>query len=229
MLDHTELFNGYIAIDPTLKWDKNMVVDKAKMRLSEKDFSRTSFYLSIANQGYSDTETSKDNAAAFELADYLDNNKRNNLKYRWKYYEEDNHGSVPMISAYNGLRFILDFYNPRMPYTRFREPSFKADLFLVAHYNKVSENFGYKVKPPESLMNWLGYLFIMEKQYDKSYRLFKINIDNYPDSPNAYDSMGKVLLLQRDTAGALLNYEKSLKLNPENSNAERIIGSIKNE
>jgi hypothetical protein len=48
---------------------------------------------------------------------------------------------------------------------------------------------GYSVPPPESFMNWLGYLFMMEKQYDKVYNLLKVNIDNYPTSPNVYDSM----------------------------------------
>jgi predicted alpha/beta superfamily hydrolase len=227
LVKHTDLFSAYIAIDPSLNWDQNKILNQARELLSDKDLAGKTFYLSIANQGYSDTDNKKDNSAAFELAEYLDSNRRNNLRFRWKYYMDDNHGSVPMISEYDGLRFILDFYNPRLPYTKFREPAYKVDSFLVAHYNTISNNMGYKVLPPESLMNWLGYLFIMEKQYDKSMKLFKINTENYPDSPNVYDSMGEILLLQGDTAGSVMNYERSLKLNPLNQNAANILRNLK--
>lgn len=229
LLNHTKLFNGYVAIDPTLDWDNNLIVNQAREILSRNDFQGTSLYLSIANQGYSDTETSKDNAASFDLAKYLDSNGKNNLKYNWHYYKDDNHGSVPFISEYDGLRFLFDFYNPRLPYTRFRDPVYNVDSFVVAHYEKVSKNMGYIVKPPEQFVNWLGYLFIMEKQFDKSHKLFKLNIDNYPSSFNVYDSMGEILMIQGDTIKAVENYERSLVLNPRNENAKNMIRKLKNK
>jgi len=54
------------------------LLKQSKELLSQKNFESTGFYLSIANQGYSDTDTSKDNAASFELAKYLDTNKKKN-------------------------------------------------------------------------------------------------------------------------------------------------------
>lgn len=227
LLNHTKLFQGYIAIDPSLKWDNYSVLKQAEQLLSEKDFKGTSLFLSIANSGYSDTETKKDNAPAFKLSKYLDDNRNNNLRYTWRYYKDDNHGSVPMISEYDGLRFLLDFYNPRLPYDKFRDPAYNVDSFIVSHYNKVSSSMGYTIHPPESLMNWLGYLFIMEKQYDKAHTLLKRNVDNYPDSPNVYDSMGEILLLEGDTTRALDNYERSLKINPGNENAGNLVKRLK--
>jgi uncharacterized protein len=227
LLNHTELFNGYIAIDPSLTWDNNSVLKQAEKLLSQKDFKGTSFFLSIANQGYSDTETSKGNTSAFEFSKYLDSNKNNNLRYSWRYYKDDNHGSVPLISEYDGLRFLFDFYNPKMPYDKFRDPSYNVDSFVVSHFDRVSRNMGYTVHPPESFMNWLGYLFIMEKQYDKAHTLLKKNVDNYPTSPNVYDSMGEILLIEGDTTAAIDNYEKSLKLNPGNENANSLIRRLK--
>jgi predicted alpha/beta superfamily hydrolase len=227
LLNHTKLFNGYIAIDPGMSWDNMILLKQAKEQLAKSNFTGTSLFLSIANQGYSDTDSLKDNAAAFELAKYLDTNKENNLIYRWRYYKDDNHGSVPFISEYDGLRFILDFYNPRLPYTKFRDPSYDVDSFIVAHYNRVSSHMGYIVPPPEALMNWLGYLFIMEKQYDKAYSLFKINTDNYPTSANVFDSMGELLMLKGDTLAAIENYERSLKISPGNENAKNMIKKLK--
>jgi uncharacterized protein len=227
LINHTKLFTGYIAIDPSMQWDNMKLLNRAKEELEENKFQGTSFYLSIANQGFSDTDSIKDNAAAFNLAGYLDANKQNGLRYQWHYYMEDNHGSVPLISEYDGLRFLLDFYNPRLPYTKFRDPAYKVDSFLIEHYSDVSRNMGFEVAPPESLLNWLGYLFIMEKQYDKSYKLFKMNIENYTESANAFDSIGEIELIMGDTLQSLKHYEKSLELNPKNKNAENIINNLK--
>jgi predicted negative regulator of RcsB-dependent stress response len=44
---------------------------------------------------------------------------------------------------------------------------------------------------------------------------------------NVYNSMGDLLILTGDTIGAIKNYEKSLKLNPQNKNAKKIIKKIK--
>jgi len=227
LMNHTKLFNGYIAIDPSLYWDNKKLLKQSKKLLAQNDFTGTSFYLSIANQGYSDTDSIKDNASAFELAKYMDSVKNKTLTYRWHYYEDDNHGSVPFISEYDGLRFILDFYNPRLPYTKFRDPSYNVDSFMVTHFANVSKQMGYTVPPPESLMNWLAYLFIMEKQYDKAYKLMKINIENFPESFNTYDSMGELLILKGDTVEAINNFEKSLKYNPDNQNAKNMIKKLK--
>lgn len=229
LFNHTKLFNGYIAIDPEMNWDNKKLLNQAKEQLAQKNFEGTSFFLSIANQGYSDTDTLKDNAAAFELAKWLDTNKKNKLMYQWRYYEDDNHGSVPMISEYDGLRFLLDFYNPRIPYTKFRDPSYNVDSFVIAHFARVSSRMGYSIPPPESFINWLGYLFMMEKQYNKAYNLLKINIDNFPTSYNVYDSMGELLLLKGDTTSAIESYQKSLKINPGNENAKNIIKKLKNK
>jgi uncharacterized protein len=229
LLKHTNLFNGYIAIDPSMSWDSSRLVNQAKVLLAQKDFRNTSLFLSIANQGYSDTDSAKDNSAAFKLAKYLDTNRGNNLLYQWHYYKDDNHGSVPLISEYDGLRFLFNFYNPRLPYVKFRDPYYNADSFVIEHFKKVSSHMGYTVSPTESLMNWLGYLFIMEKQYNKAYDIFKTNIENFPASPNVFDSMGELLMVKGDTVNAIENYEKSLRINPKNENAKNMIGKLKGE
>lgn len=61
-----------------MDWDNMKLLKQSKELLSQKNFESTGFYLSIANQGYSDTDTSKDYAASFELAKYLDTNKKKN-------------------------------------------------------------------------------------------------------------------------------------------------------
>ena len=50
------------------------------------------------------------------------------------------------------------------------------------------------------------------KNFTKAAALFKMNIDNYPNSSNVYDSYGDLLAAEKDTANAIVNYKKALAI-----------------
>jgi tetratricopeptide (TPR) repeat protein len=52
-------------------------------------------------------------------------------------------------------------------------------------------------------------------------------ISEFPNSANAYDSMGEAYLQAKDSTKALQFYEKSLQMNPDNFFAEDVIQKIK--
>jgi predicted alpha/beta superfamily hydrolase len=237
LTNHTRLFNSYISIDPSMWWDNRKLLNQAKTVLAEKDFSGTALYLGVANTMAGDMDTFKVRTdtsgttrhirAILELNEYLNENHQNNLKYRWKFYGEDDHGSVPLISEYDGFRFIFDFYKPDFDFNRIVKPDFNIDSLLDVYSEVLSRNFGYKTSPPEPFINQLGYALMELKQYDRAHKLFLRNIENYPTSSNVYDSFGELLLKKGDTLHAIQNYEKSLKLNPQNENARVLIGKMK--
>ncbi|MEL7296836.1 MAG: hypothetical protein AAGJ86_04185 [Pseudomonadota bacterium] len=49
----------------------------------------------------------------------------------------------------------------------------------------------------------------------------------YPESPNTYDSLGEALLTKGDHAGAIVQYQKVLAMDPDNTHAMRMIEGIK--
>ena len=53
--------------------------------------------------------------------------------------------------------------------------------------------------------------------------IFALNTERFPQSGNAYDSLGEAYLVLGDTAKAIANYRKSLTLDPKNSNAEVVL------
>jgi tetratricopeptide (TPR) repeat protein len=57
-------------------------------------------------------------------------------------------------------------------------------------------------------------------------RIFSLNVEAYPASFNVYDSYGEGLMYAGDTAQAIINYEKSLKINPDNTNAVNILEQL---
>jgi hypothetical protein len=143
----------------------------------------------------------------------LDSHSGDGLHVRWKYYNDDSHGSVPLIAEYDALHFLFDFY--RMPLQGNQD--FLTASIVSDHYRTVSEKLGYVILPPENNINNFGYYFMGKNVFDKAYDFFHLNIINYPKSSNVYDSMGDWYATEKDNKKAMEYFEKALTLedNPD--------------
>ncbi|WP_271770200.1 alpha/beta hydrolase [Aquimarina algiphila] len=227
LINHQELFNNYIAIDPSLWWDDQKILKQSIKALENKKFDKKSLYVSIANtmkKGMDTIRIMKDTSRSaehirsiFKFKNNALSNSKNKLNFKWKYYEKETHGSVPLISEYDALRFLFPWYE----FKGFQE-FFNSELTVTAsdfinritkHYDNMSNHFGYTVTPDESLINQFGYSFIGDtansKTHEISYAFFKLNIKNYPKSANVYDSMGDYYKTQSDTIKAIQMFEKA--------------------
>jgi glyoxylase-like metal-dependent hydrolase (beta-lactamase superfamily II) len=83
----------------------------------------------------------------------------------------------------------------------------------------MSETDKYFFVEPE--LNGLGYRLMGDENLEAAVEVFKFVVELYPDSWNAYDSLGEAYMVSGDKELAIQNYKKSLELNPENANAER--------
>ena len=96
---------------------------------------------------------------------------------------------------------------------------------LIA-YQKLKRNSPQSHIIKESTLNSFGYQQLGQKKYDIAITIFKINTDLYPNSANAFDSLGEAYMLSGDTTNAIKFYKKSLELNPTNTNAIKMIDSM---
>ena len=74
-------------------------------------------------------------------------------------------------------------------------------------------------KLPESFVNALGYRMINAKRLEDAITVFVFNTEQHPDSWNAYDSLGEAYLDSGRNDLAVVNYRRSLALNPRNTDA----------
>ncbi|MBK7695524.1 MAG: peptidase S41 [Saprospiraceae bacterium] len=79
----------------------------------------------------------------------------------------------------------------------------------------------------ETELTLYGYSFLWENNLVDAIAIFKLILSEFPNSANAYDSMGEAYLQANDSAKALQFYEKSLLMNPDNFSAEDVIQKIK--
>lgn len=219
---HTNLFNSYVCIDPSMWWDKSALLNETQKVLSDRKFNGTSLYLGIANtmeDGMTINKVLKDTStdtkhirSILTLKSYFEKNKQNGLKFKGKYYNDDTHGSVPLITEYDALRFLFDFYSIKLSSKDFSDSTTTLVDKYEKHFSNVSKQMGYKVRPSENLMNGMGYQALGRKQLKKAERFFTYNIENYPGSYNVYDSMGDYYEAINDNSNAIKYFEKALSI-----------------
>ena len=79
----------------------------------------------------------------------------------------------------------------------------------------------------EAEFNAYGYAFLQRDKVEQAIEIFRINADLYPDSWNVYDSLGEALLRAGNTDEAVDMYQRSLALNPENTNGKEVLAGIR--
>jgi predicted alpha/beta superfamily hydrolase len=221
-LHNPNLFNAYVSLDAALWWNNKKVVEEAKTILATQNYQGKTLFMAMANRlerGMDTLSVQKDTSSStdlirsnLEFIKILHVNKRNQLYYSSKFYKDDDHPSVRLIGEYDALRFTFGFYKLKIYESELRNPNFKIDSVLVAHYKRVSENMGYRVNPDETQVNNLGYEMLAKKQYRNAENLFKLNIANNPNSGNCYDSIGDFYLAKGNKTKAIESFKKALTL-----------------
>jgi len=75
----------------------------------------------------------------------------------------------------------------------------------------------------EEYLNSAGYALLSYNRLDKAIELFRYTVEEFPQSANAYNSLGEAYMKNGDKKNAIKNYQKSLDLNPGNTNARDIL------
>jgi len=230
LANHSSLFKSYVAIDPTVWWDNRLIMQQTEKALVKGSYANKSLFYASANtmdknmdtiRVVNDTDQAnihvKDNLLFRGL---LQQDKTSRLNWQWKYYPEDNHLSVPFISAYDALRFLFKGYDLGK---EMDDPSLTAE-YIQSHYQDVSRLLGYELKPEERILNIIGYIHLGEKRYQQAYCFFKMNIDSYPQSFNVYDSMSDYYLAVGDKKNAISVLSKALRLNDNPDTRKKLQG-----
>lgn len=229
---HNHLFNSYICIDPSMWWDKQKLLKQTQKALAEKKFEGKSLYLGIANtmeDGMDINKVQKDTSvetkhirSILALQAAFEKNKQNGLNYRGKYYPDDTHGSAPLITEYDALRFFFDYLPMKFTMKDFTDSTGALAIKFQNHYANLSKKMGYIMKPDEMEINYMGYDFLGRKLYKTAERFFKLNVDYYPESFNVYDSYADYLIATGDKANAIIQLKKALAINENEGSRKKL-------
>ena len=87
----------------------------------------------------------------------------------------------------------------------------------------------YSVENVEWCLNSDGYNLLQNGKVEEAIKVFKLNTELYPGSGNVWDSLGEGYMVAGNTDLAIQNYEKSLEIDPSNTNAEEMLEKLKDK
>ncbi len=81
----------------------------------------------------------------------------------------------------------------------------------------------------ENELNLYGYNLLNAGQHDKAIEIFIMNTKRFPKSPNTFDSVGEAYVTKGDKKNAIVNFKKSLSMNPPanvKANSEKFLKQL---
>lgn len=174
LLDTPDLFQSYIAIDPSLWWDNHVLIQRAKDELQDARERSSSVYISLAHRpDHPSIDTARMDQATRDFADTLSSAASQNIRSTFQYFESEDHGSVPLLSLYHGLLFVFEGFKP--PFSaHLKHPS-----AVSTHFERMSDQLGVVLLPPEVYVIQLGYTLLHESEdVEGALELFKLNATN---------------------------------------------------
>ena len=148
----------------------------------------------------------------------------------------DGDGVVIFTNSGNGFGIIPDIVaaalggeHPAfawMGYDSYRSPARALRREILAK-GPVALEAGAAASVPESKINAIGYVLLQRKKLKDAIAVFAHNTRRFPDSWNAFDSLGEAYAAAEDRAKAIESYQRSLELNPDNANAKAMLERLR--
>jgi predicted alpha/beta superfamily hydrolase len=106
-VEQPELFRTYIAIDPSLWWDDQVLIKRLRQQPARTFSASVSVFVAMA----SNVENKEPHETAIQrFRSILETRKSASLRVQYQYFEDETHLSVPLIAIYRGLLFAYDGY-----------------------------------------------------------------------------------------------------------------------
>lgn len=104
-LRHTQEFDSYIAIDPSLWWDGGKLADEAGNMIKGKDFAGKSLYIGIASKRRTDRVDIHLEKAHFFIYEILPQAK--NLNFINESFPKESHGTIAIPGIYDAFKHFI--------------------------------------------------------------------------------------------------------------------------
>jgi tetratricopeptide (TPR) repeat protein len=75
----------------------------------------------------------------------------------------------------------------------------------------------------EAEFNETGYRLLGKGMVSEAIAVFRLNVEQFPESANTYDSLAETYAASGDTSQAIANCRRSLAIDAENANAREML------
>lgn len=176
LLVEPESFDAYIAVSPSLQWDDERLVTRAKRMFTPDARLKKFLYLTHAR------ENNFIPASVEAFVAVLGRQAPADLRWKFEYLSGDNHQSTPMRAIYGGLEWLFAGW-------AFPEDGIPEVADLENRFARLTEEYGFPCRPDEDRINNMAYALLSQHDTEKAVAMFQYNVKLFPESPNAYDSL----------------------------------------
>lgn len=171
LLHHTDSFNAYISLDPSLWWDDKKVFKEAESLWAAKDFSGRILFVGMAQTMVrpNDKQQHSETINTFCEKIMLPSVPANHLLADWKYYADETHGTVTTIGMMDGLRKL--FSGIEVPVKQIP----KNPELLEETYAKLSERLGFQFSPSKAILERLAKYAESVGEAENAQKILKMN------------------------------------------------------
>lgn len=208
-----DLFNAYLAVSPSLWWDKGTYLDRAIERLSASPSAKE--FLFVADS----PETGPFPVYMKRFLGTLSARKAQGFSWAHAFYPNETHGSIAAKAYYDGLRFLFPQWNV--------EEANPTAESIRAHYRKMSDRLGYDVQPPFGLVTDWGDGLLRRGKFADAIAVYRINVTNFPTNAAAHGQLGDAYLRKGDRASAMASYRRAVELAPEDKELKARLDSAR--
>ncbi len=124
---------------------------------------------------------------------------------------------------------LVDIKGPALSGVLLQSYQEKGIGALLAHYRELKTTGMGGYYTSESDTNYLGYKLLGLGKVKEAIAIFELNVEAFPASGNAYDSLAEANLKADNLALAIRQYERSLQLDPKNGHAVEMLKKLKGQ
>jgi predicted alpha/beta superfamily hydrolase len=218
LMNRPEVFNGYLAISPALWWDDQALVKASQPFFAAHKDLRADLYMTMGDEGQAML------GGAWKLSAVLEESKLADLRWQFKRSPEEDHGTIPYLSTYEGLQAIFKGYRIADPVALFEQGGLAA---FERHYAEVSKRMGYTVAVPMEAYGGMVWELSNRGRFAEAEEIGKKMLELDPKNTMALSTLAQVAATQKDDARAIGYLTRVLQLYPGNTQARATLVNYK--
>ncbi len=207
-----DLFQAYIAMDPTLSWNNGAILPQTELLFSKAKGLRGDLYLTAASYTGSVPADVRNYSAMLEA--------KAPAGFRWKceWMKDETHTSISLPAIHHGLDAIFDGWHLADPLGLFNEGGLEA---IHRHFRDGGRRCGYERATPPFTISLVVAGLIKLQRLDEAGTVLLHDPKAYPPAWNQLDALARAYEERGDAKQAIRYYQMSLKENPRNERARR--------
>lgn len=228
-LSKKKYFQAFIAIDPSLWWDEQIVVKQMEKQIAQEQIPGGNVYLAMASRPREGSLREGMNGPINKFKNLLQLKSSKNLHFSFQDFPNEHHNSVWPFAFYNGLMHVFQGYQPAPDQFSERPET------ILPHFQKISARLGVDLLPPESLLDRIGKGLLYDatatakvdtEKLKKGLQVLQVNLEIYPNSFHAHQALANAFAAMDNEKMATKHYRHSLALNPDNEKAKKILREL---